>query len=204
MSSEQVLYKLILIKARRAEEESMQRESKTSRAIELERFDGSWDDDCSRYEDHLYTLRYARRSDETLSTHFIKKLHALCFPYWEHPGEFRPTIGRVSIQNSDFTPTAGWKVEQEIETWCGSWAWFLSRDENPFIVLANLHIQFERIHPFRDGNGRIGRILVNYMAAQLGRGVIALLPGDRQKYIDLLRDQDVRGLASLFERRELR
>jgi Fic family protein len=38
--------------------------------------------------------------------------------------------------------------------------------EMTLLNLADFHIQFERIHPFADGNGRVGRLLMAYQAIQ--------------------------------------
>ena len=65
---------------------------------------------------------------------------------------------------------------------------------------AEFHIRFERIHPFEDGNGRTGRILLNrgLLLSDVAPAVISI--DDRAHYLDLIGHQDVAGLAGLLRR----
>ncbi len=59
--------------------------------------------------------------------------------------------------------------------------------------LARFHVLFESIHPFADGNGRAGRILMNYLAISLGLPpfvIKGLSPVDRDEYYDALEKGD--------------
>src|SRR5690606_1719285 len=49
--------------------------------------------------------------------------------------------------------------------------------------IAKFHLEFERIHPFCDGNGRIGRVLINLQLAQFGLPpVVVRSKGKHQHY----------------------
>lgn len=69
---------------------------------------------------------------------------------------------------------------------------------DPFEREARFHIRFERIHPFEDGNGRTGRILVN--RGLLGEGLApVVVPFERRaEYLATLADGDAEGLAAMF------
>ena len=55
---------------------------------------------------------------------------------------------------------------------------------HPLEAVADFHLRFEAIHPFIDGNGRTGRLLLNLMLAQTGYQPIDVKYTDRQRYYD--------------------
>lgn len=67
-----------------------------------------------------------------------------------------------------------------------------------FKKIAKYHIEFERIHPFEDGNGRTGRILINYELLKNNIAPIVISVDDRVKYFEYLKNEDVDGLAKWF------
>lgn len=50
--------------------------------------------------------------------------------------------------------------------------------------ITNFHLDFENLHPFNDGNGRIGRALINYQLQRLGFPNIIIRDKEKQKYYD--------------------
>ena len=57
-------------------------------------------------------------------------------------------------------------------------------------LLAECHGEFERIHPFLDGNGRTGRLLLNLMMVRLGWPPIVILKTHQQRYLSALSQAD--------------
>ena len=62
--------------------------------------------------------------------------------------------------------------------------------EVPMEVLARSHNQFERVHPFIDGNGRTGRLLLNLVLVRLGYAPAIIYKRDRARYLAALRAAD--------------
>ena len=63
----------------------------------------------------------------------------------------------------------------------------IDKDIHPVIVAARFHGFFEYLHPFRDGNGRTGRLLSNWIMLHSGHPLIIIDIKDRAAYIDALR-----------------
>lgn len=67
----------------------------------------------------------------------------------------------------------------------------LSVDRHPIVIATYFHQQFlNRIHPFNDGNGRIGRLFTNLIILKLGYPPIFIKEIDRKEYLECLKRQD--------------
>ena len=62
-----------------------------------------------------------------------------------------------------------------------------SASVHPMILAARFHGFYEYLHPFRDGNGRTGRLLSNYILLRLGHPLLIIPSEARQEYISALR-----------------
>lgn len=71
--------------------------------------------------------------------------------------------------------------------------------ENIIRRIARLHLIFENIHPFVDGNGRIGRILNNYLLIREGFVPINIKFIDRKKYYEAFKEFDENEVPSVME-----
>ena len=66
-------------------------------------------------------------------------------------------------------------------------------EEEKVKIILDFHIQFERIHPFSDGNGRTGRMLMNYSFLQNNLPPLIIQKEQKAEYIKVLSDVDVDG-----------
>lgn len=65
-----------------------------------------------------------------------------------------------------------------------------SRDMHPLMLSALAHGKFEQIHPFEDGNGRVGRFLVNVILVNNGYPPLIIRKTTRESYLHALEDYD--------------
>lgn len=116
----------------------------------------------------------------------------------EDAGAFK-TIHNIII-GADFTPTEPYLVQSELKNWCDTLEYRLDLSntvEEKIEVIMEQHLRFERIHPFSDGNGRTGRALIVYSCLQQGIAPIIINKSDRQLYMNLLSELDIKGLTDM-------
>lgn len=116
---------------------------------------------------YIKTLNYGIQRLKTFpfSLRFIRELHkelmtnARC-THFADPGEFRKSqnwIGGTSLQNASFVPPPVAQMNaalNDLENFIHN------KQVMPVLQAGLLHAQFETIHPFLDGNGRTGRLLI--------------------------------------------
>jgi len=113
----------------------------------------------------------------------------------EIAGRFRMGDERVRV-SSHIAPPA-----QEID---GSFQKMFSEynatsHENIIKRIARLHLAFEYLHPFMDGNGRIGRVINNYLLIREGFVPINIKFIDRMKYYNAFKEFDEKGATKIME-----
>jgi Fic family protein len=101
-----------------------------------------------------------------LSNRLLREMHGILLAEGhgakKTPGEFRRSqnwIGGTRPGNAVFVPPP----PQDVDVCMGDLERFLHSDTPPVVKAALAHVQFETIHPFLDGNGRIGRLLITLL-----------------------------------------
>lgn len=77
--------------------------------------------------------------------------------------------------------------------------YYASSHENIIKRIARLHLAFEYTHPFNDGNGRIGRVINNYLLIREGFVPINIKFIDRENYYEAFREFDAKGTTKIME-----
>lgn len=114
----------------------------------------------------------------------------------EGPGSFREH--NIGPFRSGMTPPSWPEVPAAMRDWIRDLSKL--RKADPAIeALAVSHSEFERIHPFLDGNGRTGRLLLNLLLLRLGYAPAIIYLRDRARYLRALRVADTGDPGSLGE-----
>lgn len=144
------------------------------------------------HRDAFYYVEELVKDKIPISESVIRNIHALVLMNnRENRGIYRKVPVRVG---SEYLPPQPWevpiKMEQLVKEYNSDWT-------NLHIIekTALFHLSFENIHPFIDGNGRTGRLLLNLELMKNGYPVINIKFTDRRRYYDCFADYHRTGKA---------
>lgn len=174
--------------------------------------------DVEEVVNHIHAMNYGlkRIANLPLSLRLIREIHERLLAgvrgAERTPGEFRRSQNWIGPQgctlaNAAFVPPP----VHEMQTALGNFETFLHDSSLPVLIHCGLaHAQFETIHPFLDGNGRVGRLLITFLLCErkaLHRPLLYLslfLKVHRSEYYDRLmavrRDGNWEGWLKFFLR----
>lgn len=148
--------------------------------------------------------------DELITLTEIRNVHRLALdPVWEvapHPDanpEERPGSFRRHDINpfpEGMTPPAWVEIDAAMNDWLKDARVLQPRTPTIAEDMARLHVRFEQIHPFMDGNGRTGRLILNFLLVRLGYPPAIISKNERDRYLQALRraDQGEAGVLGEF------
>jgi Fic family protein len=152
---------------------------------------------------------YAKDEEHPLTEVFIKQLNELILvgPFWKDaitpegqatkreifPGDYKKHPNHVRLQNGELfeyaspheTPSL---MTDLLDTYKVNYA---STEIHPLWLAATMHYKLVRIHPFDDGNGRVARLVMNYILLKKGFPPIVLKSNDKKAYLLALNQADV-------------
>jgi Fic family protein len=135
-------------------------------------------------------IAYIRTVKDDLSLELMRKLHLLCFERSKSfAGKFRNV--EVVIRNTKGEAIhQGVPVAQLQPALIDMIFWYRSNRMKfkPLALAAIIHNQFEHIHPFQDGNGRVGRLLLNFILLKNSYPPINIALEDRAEYYRILQE----------------
>jgi len=155
-------------------------------------------------------------SGDLITVTEIRHIHTVAMgPVWEvspHP-DADPLETPGSFRRHDIHPFGGgmtpptWTdVPSHLETWVRDVNQLASSEPSESVparelplTLARLHCQFERIHPFIDGNGRVGRLTLNLILVRMGWPPAIIYKRARDRYLTALDRADHADLGPLAE-----
>lgn len=144
--------------------------------LDKEDVDDEKRDDWEEVQNYIEALNSAITNLEKLpfSSRLIRETHKILLQgvRGKHklPGEFRSSqnwIGGASINDATFIPP----IHSDINEYMGDLENFAHNSESFFpdlLKIALIHYQFETIHPFLDGNGRVGRLMITLYLVEKG------------------------------------
>jgi Fic family protein len=160
-------------------------------------------DDAEEIKNYRNALRFAAEAlkDRPFSQHLLREAHDLLMRgvrgQDKTPGAFRNAQNWIgskgcTIETASFLPIPQEHLLEGIDRWS---AYFQSENEPDSLVqLAIIHVEFEALHPFKDGNGRLGRMLIPLFL--YARRILSApnfymsgyLEANREKYVQTMRD----------------
>ena len=136
-------------------------------------------------------------ADRKITTELIKKYNKdIMENLHDLNGKFKTT--QNLILGAEFEPTKPYLVPFEIEDWCNNLSYRLDNaktNEEKVEIIMDQHIKFEKIHPFNDGNGRTGRLLIIHSCLKEGLEPIIIPKEEKGKYINLLASENLKELT---------
>ena len=159
--------------------------------------------DIEGHDTAVKAIEAAIQNDHELNEVFIRNLHRVLLkePY-EMPAvtpDGRQTKRTITIGDYKTVPnnvvtstgeTYYYTPPEQVESAMGDLIdWYRAKEregEHPIILAATFHYRFVRIHPFDDGNGRMGRLLMNMILIKHGYAVALIRSESRDEFINLL------------------
>ena len=141
-----------------------------------------------------YALNHSLNNIDKFDNGLIIKINELINKNIKDSSGFRK--GKVFIKGADFVPPNPELVPNKM-----SELLYQYNNENISLIerISNFHIEFEHIHPFEDGNGRTGRVLINHELIRNNEIPIVIPEERRIEYFEYLQNYDIDGFNKMIK-----
>lgn len=174
----------------------------THSSMSLEKDLGNVDDskNAIRLRDNMKAFKYLLnklQSDELLSKETIMQCANMVNESAIYISSGYRTYGNT-ITDTDIPISDANEIEKDMDRIIAEYNNDITTGENAFIREAKFHINFIRIHPFEDGNGRTGRLLLNHNLLREDIAPVIITDDLIEYYQSYIREKDIKGMANLF------
>jgi Fic family protein len=154
-------------------------------------------DDVKEAEAHAKVFGEILEFKKDLSLQIILLWHKRLFEGSKPDIAGRIRVHQVAISGSKFMPP----MPSEIQPLLIEFFRWYNRSKNslhPVELAAAVHLKFVTIHPFTDGNGRVSRLLMNFVLQKHGFPPMNISYNDRRSYYSALERSQVKDVDSIF------
>ncbi|PID63579.1 MAG: cell filamentation protein Fic [Gammaproteobacteria bacterium] len=138
-------------------------------------------------------------NNKPLDLYGVQKINELLLDRLiRHAGKFKTQEN--AIRGADFETAPPSQTPFLCHQWFDNTMYRLEHansDEEKIKEILSSHIDFERIHPFQDGNGRTGRLVMFYLMLQENMYPFVITKEDKNHYLDVLSHKDISGFYEL-------
>ncbi|HKL24514.1 MAG TPA: Fic family protein [Candidatus Nanoarchaeia archaeon] len=133
-------------------------------------------------------------SNDEIDHRFIQNIHKKLMKNIDKRTGYRTRDVRVI--KAGFKSTPAWYVKTDMDLLLD---WYKENKNklHPFVLAVGFHHKFEKIHPFMDGNGRTGRMIMNYILMKNKYPPVIIKNKLRQEYLDALKEADNSNLKEI-------
>lgn len=141
----------------------------------------------------IYDLQNTKKTFEKLdyskeiSHEFIKDIHAQLLENIDVRNDYRNRD--IIVTKSRFKSSPFYRVESDMKELLNFYQ-ANKKKLHPFVLAVIFHHKFEKIHPFMDGNGRTGRMIMNFILMKNDYPPVILQKKNRSSYLDALSQAD--------------
>jgi Fic family protein len=136
-----------------------------------------------------FVMRWLKDEKRNITESLIKKIHEILMNgIMYNAGQYR--THKVRIAGSLVATANPQKIEENMRTFIES---YNAAPQDVVFHIAQTHAQFEQIHPFTDGNGRVGRLLILVTALQNGYAPVLIKKEKKLAYYNCLQESQMNG-----------